>query len=106
MRLIDAERLLIGVDGNIAKMRFKAGFNPIQNQAINLVQFTRDYIAAQPTIDAVEVVRCKDCRYWAGEILGNRCKYHSGLEHIEMTHPEAFCSFGVRKGSEDGAADM
>lgn len=55
------------------------------------------WVEIQPTVDVVPVVRCKDCEYWSGEILGKRCKYHSGLYHMEETNPYDFCSHGVRK---------
>lgn len=62
--LIDAKLLLDGVDRNIETMRAKFGGNPILDAAISLVQNIRDYIAAQPAVDAVPVVRCKDCKWY------------------------------------------
>ena len=65
----------------------------------------------QPTIYAVEVVRCKDCKYWGDEsgklqhsdgVLFARCKAHSYL--IDERHTgwcpteNDFCSYGERKG--------
>ena len=35
-------------------------------------------IDAAPTIDAVEVVRCKDCKYWRREI-------HNGIEYVNFS---------------------
>lgn len=56
-----------------------------------------------PTIDAVPVVRCKDCKHgktWenAWGIEGFKCD----LLCVDLS-PEAFCSYGVRKdGANDG----
>ena len=66
VQLIDVVPLLIGVDGNIANLRTKVGDDYMLNKAIDLIQHTRDYIAEQTIVDAVPVVRCKDCKH--GEI--------------------------------------
>lgn len=54
----------------------------------------------QPVVDAVEVVRCKDCIYWGLGICNlfseePDCRY-SG--HYVYTDPEAFCSYGEKAG--------
>ena len=44
-----------------------------------------------PTVDAVEVVRCKDCKYWNGETNGcarNPC--------VVALRKNDFCSYGER----------
>lgn len=56
-------------------------------------------IATFPTIDAVPVVRCNDCKYFGYNIRHDTyCGNISGL-----THPEKYdsCSYGERK--DDGA---
>lgn len=69
MRLIDADRLIDEFEDTIG--------NPISRTRLKL------QVQNQPTIDAVEVVRCKDCKYFDGEC----CDRHDG----------DFCSFGERK---------
>lgn len=50
------------------------------------------------TVDAVEVVRCKDCKYRADELdCGN---YLCNRKMIGMVRPNDFCSFGERKDNE------
>ena len=44
-----------------------------------------------PTIDAVEVVRCKDCKYW----FENQGYYCSLMEH--RTNKNFFCAAGERR---------
>lgn len=51
---------------------------------------TFDDIDAQPTIDAVPVVRCKDCKCYNAE--GYACINDDGT-----WHPNDFCSYGERK---------
>jgi hypothetical protein len=56
--------------------------------------------------DVVEVVRCKDCKYygWEQDPCHGRterfCKLHKGLV---MVNKETFCSYGERKN--DNATD-
>lgn len=46
-----------------------------------------------PTVDAVPVVRCKDCRFHRGE-------YCVGKGHFDMpTEDDGFCSWGKEKMS-------
>ena len=56
-------------------------------------------VDSMPTVDAVEVVRCKDCKHRGS----NLCP----METVELypwfgTKNDAFCSYGERKG--DGNA--
>lgn len=79
MRLIDADR-------------FKAY---IQDEYI-CYDHTLTDIDAQPTVDAVEVVRCKDCR-WGREACGNiECSTDLNLPP-EYHGYEWFCPNGERK---------
>lgn len=41
----------------------------------------------ESTIDAVEVVRCKDCKYWN----------NGDCYRLELSRPDDFCSYGERK---------
>ena len=67
-----------------------------------------------PTIDAVPVVRCRECEYWGDEdgklqssdgVLFARCKIHNYLldgRHTGWCPTENdFCSYGERKGGAD-----
>ena len=58
------------------------------------------YLNTLPTVDAVEVVRCRDCKFYE---LKN---YPDGIQRMccenrkaiwTATPPEAFCSYGERK---------
>lgn len=61
-------------------------------------------VEAAPTVDAVEVVRCKDCKHgqWHIDLKGLRylvCSYPFGHGLIVGNHN--FCSWGERRGDED-----
>lgn len=60
-------------------------------------------VSRLPTIDAVPVVRCRDCKYY----WKNNSKYKSNMEDLDdlmmcLASPkdEAFCSEGERKVDE------
>ena len=56
-------------------------------------------IADAPTVDAVEVVRCRDCKHYDGKWL---CK----ISGVPSRKPCDFCSHGERKdGDVDGCSD-
>jgi hypothetical protein len=52
-----------------------------------------------PTIDAVEVVRCKDCNFWrrCGETNKGEC---DGMEVYGLMDADDYCSFGERKEND------
>lgn len=55
-----------------------------------------DILSALPTVDAVPVVRCKDCRYWQDNNGGEQydyCKWRLD----ETPDEDDFCSLGERK---------
>lgn len=73
MKLIDKERLLRS-----------AGYNE-EYMSVGL-----EYIISAPTVDAVPVIRCKDCKFRNGE-LGQQ-----NIICINMKDND-FCSYGERK---------
>lgn len=81
MRLIDADALL---DRLIRTPRYFA------------VKFD---IEEAPTVDAVPVVRCKDCKYWQDNNGGYphpECRWGRG----ETPDEDDFCSCGERRTDE------
>ena len=49
--------------------------------------FVMTVIECAPTVDAVEVVRCKDCKSWK----------NGDCYRQELTRPDDFCSYGERR---------
>ena len=56
-------------------------------------------VADAPTIDAVEVVRCKDCKQGKIDTLYGSVLYHC-LGGYGFNKAEHFCSYGERKDNE------
>ena len=67
---------------------------------IALIDMVCDDIEESPTVDAVEVVRCRECKYsFYDEIFGNFwCNSHSGCRKVK---DEGFCDLGERKEGAD-----
>ena len=57
--------------------------------------YVLELIDAAPTVDAVEVVRCKDCAVPHNKYTG--CPKLNGL----VTPPDFYCPFGERKDGAD-----
>lgn len=58
------------------------------------IVYWRD-IEAQPTADVVEVVRCKDCKYWQdnnGGYPNQNCRWMKD----ETPDDDDYCSYGER----------
>ena len=66
----------------------------------SLIDMVCDDIEESPTVDAVEVVRCRECKYsFYDEIFGNFwCNSHSGCRKVK---DEGFCDLGERKEGTD-----
>lgn len=50
-----------------------------------------DAVEEMPTVDAVSVTRCKNCRSY------NKPKTGWCEVHLDREHPDDFCSYGERK---------
>lgn len=58
------------------------------------LQFCQEAVQFAPTVDVVEVVRCKDCKHL--EITG--CYGECGRAYLSgIVKPWDFCSYGERK---------
>jgi hypothetical protein len=95
-RLIDAYTLAEEIESlNITVAGKPARWNDAKHSVLCI-------IAEQPDVDAVEVVRCKDCRRW-DEGTGF-CDEHSHLYNLglewDMFDKDDFCSYGVRKDND------
>ena len=52
-----------------------------------------------PTVEAVEVVHCKDCKFWDKEtgFCDNHSRFYHGGMDWDMFSDEDFCSYGEVK---------
>ena len=82
-RLIDANALISYIDECSQESRFRVYYG-----------YAKSFIDDAPTIDAVPVVRCRDCAVPHNKYTG--CPELNGL----VTPPDFYCPFGERK---DGA---
>ena len=85
MRLIDADRLSEAIHDNVPA--------PYEDASWAKENCLAEIEAAQ-TVDAVPVVRCRECKYRDGT---------PGQPNIlcGQMHEDDFCSYGERKGSAD-----
>ena len=60
-------------------------------------------VSTAPTVDAVPVCRCKDCRYYLNS--NEKCGLIDTRLHFYETHnvwtADCFCSWGERKGGDE-----
>ena len=56
-------------------------------------------IKTAPTVDAVPVVFCQECKHCDPE--NNHCDHHMGTAAPLRRKPDDFCSYGKRKGGAD-----
>lgn len=80
-RLIDANQLMAEIKTLPMMSNWGEAFMP-------------DLIKRQPIVDAVEIVRCKDCRYNRDDSVFHSCKRN--VTHYP-NNPEFFCAYGKGK---------
>lgn len=84
MRLIDADALGVGrCSRDLLPADYCAGWNGL----IRLLE-------KAPTVDAVEVVRCKDCKHYKPEEYECGCDFAGGLPYVKA---DDYCSYGEGK---------
>ena len=89
MRLIDATAL----------MESAKGYSPIQGELCGYYDFAW-LVNAEPTVDAVEVVRCKDCKYsYGSKYCTNEAWKDEG--NTVTIEPDAFCSYGEKRNEHE-----
>ena len=91
MRLIDVDAIGVGrCSKDILPAAHCAGWNGL----IELIE-------KAPTIDAVPVVRCRECKWWQEDDDIGHCDNPDGLDNYAK--PDDFCSYGERKeGADNG----
>ena len=83
------EQRLIDFDAFGLFLMGKMGFNPANAEMV--MQWMDEFIKKN-TVDAVEVVRCKDCRYYELH------KCHNGVNGwFSHRMSDDFCSYGERR---------
>ena len=95
MRLIDADVIPALFDEEFKETRklIQQGETHLDNLAEGFTEAAR-VIRQMPTVDAVPVVRCKDCKWLYDEMAFYCCRSHRGLVRICA---DSFCCYGERK---------
>ena len=87
-RLIDADKLIDFID--VGHLRHSGELCYSETEVANLLLHA-------PTVDAVPVVRCKDCKWLYDEMDDYCCRSHRGLVRI---CENSFCSYGEQKDGD------
>ena len=97
MRLIDADKM--AVEESEAYISAQCQIKDDLTRSVNAVVHTKiqRLIADAPTVDAVEVVRCKDCKHWLKDVTGctdfvGRCEWAN-----YMIGAVGYCVYGERR---------
>lgn len=92
-------KLINGTATKRALANYLASNAHINDSAQDALSMVAQWIDEAPEVEAVQVVRCKDCAQWGGVVFGNVCRRWSaplaGMKNC--TGPEDFCSYGQRK---------
>jgi hypothetical protein len=91
MRLIDREALL-SFEKSDADLCATCGEHHTAEDVIMMIK-------TAPTVDAVPVVRCWECKWWQEDDDIGHCDNPDGLDNYAK--PDDFCSYGKRKGGAD-----
>lgn len=78
----------------------ETGFFPQDMEYTRAVEIAKSLIKSAPGVDAVEVVRCRDCEYYISD--GGKypyCEIMSNKGEGEYYHPfdDHYCSHGERR---------
>lgn len=84
MRLIDADKI---------------DYYKVERNGMELYMVWKGHIDNMPTIDAVPVVRCKDCKWW-GLSSHNTFDIHICKRHNGVRFESDFCSRAERSEDE------
>ena len=88
-RLIDADKAL--------KTVYNQGI--AHPNAYHLTNYATLILQEAPTVDAIEVVRCRECKHCDPE--NHHCDHHMGTAAPLRRKPDDFCSYGERKEGAD-----
>ena len=89
MRLIDADKLT-------KNLTYDIGNHPMHGNFKITMASVRAAISNMPTIDAVPVVRCKECWYYQNAKLNKKGFLICPASGMEITEDD-YCSYGEQK---------
>lgn len=95
------------IDAKAGKKVFAAIAQPAEYKGVIRMVVPISEIDKLPTVDAVHVVRCRECMHWkpTGSKAGNSfsdMEYIGGCEFTNYCRRESdFCSYGKRKDGDE-----
>ena len=100
MRLIDADALQALFNVVSTSLLGDAELCKDTEYMVRAFIMTTEMIQDAPTIDAVPVVRCKDCKYYKPDEYEFGCECDSGLVYVKAN--DDFCSYGEYQWNKKG----
>jgi len=89
MRLIDADIMLQNYEGDVS------AYHNAGHSLSNVEGWLRYYLSIAPTIDAVPVVRCGECRYRQKAKVNRKGFLICPASGMEITDDD-YCSYGAK----------
>lgn len=102
MRLIDADAFIRFLAEQ--KVKETGAFTKGVNKALNIAISALKNLQITPTVDAVPVVRCGKCRYYAESGATTSFCIHPG--GVKFTSDSDYCSWGQRRDKSADARNM
>lgn len=95
MSYIEKEALLRSIESR--KLIFEES-TPVEEAIAEQVSVFEEAIEEALTADVVEVVRCKDCKHFAEEMIGDDLEYIcESVSGMINPVPDFYCSYGERR---------
>ena len=93
-RHIDANKILSHLNDEIEACENPDVYSqPVAYGTYLGLQYARSIVETAETADVVEVVRCKDCKYFVSEI----CRHDLAMN---LSRDDDFCSYAKMKGNK------
>ena len=87
IRLINGDALIELINGG-----YDLDFDEVPETKRELIRM----IMEQPTVDAVQVIRCKDCKHWDGRVY-----YCEVIDDSRDWKADDYCSLAERKENDN-----
>lgn len=101
MRLIDARKYEESILLTMRCWKVSPCLSPSEaEKAVGNLRVALTILSNEPTVDAVEVVRCKDCMYCKANACIRKVK-RGGAQSIDRVHANFFCAAGKRRTDND-----
>lgn len=101
MRLIDADLMIVnGFENKTIEVRTEDIIEKHEVVVKLLFKDALEFIKKQPTVDAIKVIRCKDCKHWNTAVESDKAE--NGLCYgfkfsLFVTSKDEFCFRGERR---------